>query len=62
MPFASASFSSGEVAGVDCTNCQFESHDIEIEAHSTTSVTCPNCGATFLTEAQKTQLREAGEL
>lgn len=39
----------GKVSGVDCPNCQFDGGDLD--TYSTESVTCPECGATVLTEA-----------
>lgn len=52
----------GMVAGVDCPNCEFRSRDIELDAQRITSVSCPECDATILTEDQKSQLRQAGKL
>lgn len=52
----------GQVAGVDCPDCDFRSRDVELDTIKLTSTTCPECGATILTEEQKAQLRQAGKL
>lgn len=52
----------GKVAGIDCPDCQYSSRDADLDAHSLAAVTCPDCGATVLTEDQKSQLRQAGKL
>ena len=49
----------GKVAGVDCPNCPFGSRDLELDPISFTSVSCPECGATILTEEEKGELRRA---
>lgn len=55
-------FLGGKVSGVDCPNCEFRSRDVDLSPHNTRDVTCPECGATILTEAQMFQLRESGKL
>lgn len=52
----------GIVAGVDCPDCEFESREIALDEYSISEVVCPDCGATILTEDQKSQLRQAGKL
>lgn len=52
----------GIVAGVDCPECEFASRDVNFESHSIDEVTCPDCGATILTEDQRSQLRRTGKL
>lgn len=55
-------FLGGKVAGVDCPACEFSSREFELDAHTLSSVTCPDCGATILSENQKSQLRQTGKL
>lgn len=55
-------FVGGKVTGVSCPACEFESRDIDIEAHTLSDVTCPQCEATILTEEQKSDLRRAHKL
>lgn len=52
----------GQVVGVDCPGCEFESRDFDLDAHRITDVACPNCGETILTEDEKSELRRAGKL
>lgn len=55
-------FLGGKVSGVDCPNCEYSGRESDLDAHRFTSVTCPVCGATILTEAQKSTLRQAEKL
>lgn len=55
-------FFGGKVSGVDCPNCEYTGRESDLDAHRFTSVTCPNCGTTILTDAQKSALRQAGKL
>lgn len=50
-------FLGGKAAGIDCPECELRTCDVDIDGHSLTEVTCPDCGATVLTEEQKAQLR-----
>ncbi|MFB6254625.1 MAG: hypothetical protein ABEI06_08450 [Halobacteriaceae archaeon] len=52
----------GHVAGVDCPQCEYESQEIEIDPVEFSNVSCPECGATILTEKQKSELRQAGKI
>lgn len=55
-------FVGGKVSGIDCPECDFETRETEIESHSLSPVTCPNCGATILSTDQKSTLRQAHKL
>lgn len=55
-------FIGGKVGGVDCPNCQFRGDDVALDAYMTSSVTCPDCGTTILTEEQRAELRQAHKL
>ncbi|MFC6764197.1 hypothetical protein [Natrinema soli] len=55
-------FLAGKAAGVDCSNCEFRSRDVELDAVRLTNTTCPECGMTILTEDQNAQLRQDGKL
>lgn len=50
-------FLGGKAAGIDCPECNLRSRDVYIDGHSLAEVTCPDCGATVLTEEQKAQLQ-----
>lgn len=52
----------GKVSGVECPNCEYSGRESDLDAHRFTSVTCPDCGSTILTEAQKSTLRQAEKL
>ncbi|WP_167837349.1 hypothetical protein [Halosimplex halophilum] len=52
----------GKVSGLDCPKCQFDGSDLDLDAYSIEAITCPDCGATILTEDQKAQLRQSGKL
>lgn len=52
----------GEVAGVDCPDCEFDGDVDGLEAHVLGSVECPVCESTILTADQKSQLRRSGKL
>lgn len=54
--------SGGKVVGVDCPDCPFESHDVDVTPFASTDVACPDCGATILTEDDKLQLVRANKL
>lgn len=55
-------FLGGKAAGVECPNCQYRGRDVDLDVHTFTNVTCPECGATVLTEDEKAQLRQADKL
>lgn len=55
-------FLGGKVSDVDCPNCAYTGRESDLDAHRFTNVTCPDCGTTILTEAQKSTLRQAGKL
>jgi len=52
----------GRVAGVNCPACQFRSRDIMPDPFASTTLSCPECGTTILTEDQKRQLQRAHKL
>lgn len=55
-------FVGGKVGGVQCPECGCKRRDVSIEPHTFTDVTCPECGATILSEDQKSELRQAQKL
>lgn len=55
-------FLGGKAAGVKCPQCEFRSRDVELDAVRLTATTCPDCGATVLTEDDQAQLRQADKL
>ena len=52
----------GKVAGIDCPNCECKTRDVELDAVNFTTISCPECNTTVLTEDQQSQLRQAGKL
>lgn len=52
-------FLGGKAAGVSCPNCQFTTREVDLDAHSLSDVTCPECGTTILSKEQQAQLRQA---
>lgn len=55
-------FIGGKVGGVDCPDCQFHGDDVDLDGYTVSSITCPDCGATILTEEQRSELRHAHKL
>ncbi|WP_336037796.1 hypothetical protein [Halobacterium yunchengense] len=55
-------FFGGKATGVECPDCEFRSRDIDLSPHNVRDVTCPDCGATILTESQMSDLRKSVKL
>lgn len=55
-------FIGGKVSKVTCPDCDYSGREPNLDPHRFTAIDCPECGATILTEGEKSSLRQADKL